>query len=74
MSRKAIRNIYDVLMKATNEGAVPDGFYGPDTCRWATQDEMRGFGVKDCPLVHVDEEGHVDCYFTETQAVVVSVQ
>jgi hypothetical protein len=25
--------IYDVLTKATKEGTVPFGYYGPETCR-----------------------------------------
>jgi hypothetical protein len=37
---KTIRKIYDVFMKATREGNVPFGYYGPETCRWATQEEM----------------------------------
>lgn len=67
----AERNIYNVIMKATEEGTVPDGHYGPDTCRWATQDEMRRFGLKSRPVVHLNSNGDIDCYFTETEAVVV---
>src|ERR1700747_2976022 len=65
------RKIYDVLMKATKEGTVPFGYYGPETCRWATQEEMQRFGFKDFPLVHLDEKGDIDCYFTETEAVTI---
>ena len=32
--------------------------------------EMRRFGLEDCPLVHLDESGEIDCYFTETGATV----
>jgi hypothetical protein len=42
-----------------------------ETRRWATPDEMRRFGLKDCPLVHVDQSGEIDCYFTEAGATVV---
>jgi hypothetical protein len=55
----------------TSDGSVPLGYYGAETCRWATQDEMQRFGLKACPLVHLDERGDVDCYFTETEAVTV---
>ena len=65
-----LRKIYDVFMKATKEGNVPFGYYGPETCRLATQEEMQRFRVKVCPLVHVDEKGDIDCYFTETEAVI----
>ena len=51
------RKIYDVLMKATKEGTVPFGYYGPETCRWATQEEMQRLGLRDFPLVHLDEKG-----------------
>jgi hypothetical protein len=63
-----------VLLRATNEGAVPLGYYGPETCRWATREEMRRFNLKACPLVHLDGNGDIDCYFTETEAVVVDRQ
>ena len=65
------RKIYDVLMKATNGGSVPFGYYGPETCRWATQEEMQRFSLKDFPLVHLDEKGDIDRYFTETEAVII---
>ena len=65
------RKIYDVLMKATNGGSVPFGYYGPETCRWATQEEMQRFSLKDFPLVHLDEKGDIDRYFTETEAVTI---
>jgi len=65
------RKIYDVLMKATKESTVPLGYYGPETCRWATQEEMQRFGLKDYPLVHLDEKGDIDCYFNETEAVTI---
>jgi hypothetical protein len=65
------RKIWEVLMTATKEGTVPFGCYGPETCRWATQEEVRRFGLKDYPLVHLDENGDIDCYFTETEAVTV---
>ena len=58
-------------MKATEEGTVPFGCYGPETCRWATKEEMRRFGLKDYPMVHLDENGNIDCYFTETEAVTI---
>jgi hypothetical protein len=58
------RKIYDVFMKATKEGTVPFGYYGPETCRWATQEEMQRFSLKDFPLVHLDEKGDIDCYFS----------
>jgi hypothetical protein len=32
---------------------------------------MRRFGLEDCPMVHLDERGEIDCYFTETGATVV---
>jgi hypothetical protein len=65
------RKIYDVFMKATQEGTVPFGYYGPETCRWATQEEMQRLGLEDYPMVHLDEKGDIDCYFTETGAVIV---
>ena len=64
-----LHKIWEVLMKATEEGTVPFGCYGPETCRWATQEEMQRFGLNVCPLVHLDENGDIDCYFTETEAV-----
>ena len=54
---KRTRQIYDAFMRAIKEGSVPFGYYGPETCRWATPDEMRRFGLKDCPMVHLDEMG-----------------
>jgi hypothetical protein len=64
--------IWQVLMQATSKGSVPMGYYGPGTCRWATPEEMRELGVSDRPLVHVSlMTGKIDCYFTETKAVVV---
>ena len=72
MARKSPeRNIYDVLMKAIKEATVPFDYYGPETCRWATQEETQRFGLKDYPLVHFDEKGDIDCYFTETEAVTI---
>ena len=47
------------------------GFYGPGTIRWATREEMRSWGLRDAPLVHIDESGEADCYFTTTKAVVI---
>ena len=38
---KRARQIYDALMRAFEEGCVPFGYYGPETCRWATPDEAR---------------------------------
>jgi hypothetical protein len=70
---KRVRQIYNVFMRAVEEGCIPFGYYGPETCRWATPDEMRRFGLKDCPMVHLDESGEIDCYFTEAGATVVSV-
>ena len=57
--------------EAVKEGSVPFGYYGPETCRWATPDEMRRFGLEDCPMVHLDKSGEIDCYFTETGATAV---
>jgi hypothetical protein len=54
--------------RACEEGTVPDGVYGPGTMRWATTAEMLRFGLSDIPLVHLDENGAVDCYVTETEA------
>ena len=68
---KRVRRIYNALTRAVKEGCVPFGYYGPETCRWATPDEMRRFGLEDCPMVHLDERGEIDCYFTETGATVV---
>src|SRR6516165_630584 len=69
---KRVRQIYNAFRRAVKEGCVPFGYYGPETCRWATPDEMRRFGLKDCPVVHLDKSGEIDCYFTETGATVVS--
>ena len=68
---KRERQIYNALMRAVKEGCVPFGYYGPETCRWATPGEMRRFGLEDCPMVHLDKSGEIDCYFTETGATVV---
>jgi hypothetical protein len=65
------KQIYNALMTAVKEGRVPFGYYGPETCRWATPDEMRRFGLEDCLMVHLDKSGEIDCYFTETGATVV---
>jgi hypothetical protein len=65
------RKIYDVLMRAVDSGTVPDGFYGPETCRWASPGEMRRFRLTTRPLVHINDQGNIDCYFTEDEAVVV---
>ena len=69
--KRQARQIYNTFMRAVRDGSIPFGYYGPETCRWATPDEMRRFGLKDCPLVHIDESGEIDCYFTETGATVV---
>jgi hypothetical protein len=34
---KPVRQIYNALMRAIKEGSVPFGYYGPETCRWATR-------------------------------------
>jgi hypothetical protein len=65
------RDVWQVLLKATSEGSVPKGIYGPATCRWATAEEMKRFNLLDCPLVHLDRSGEIDCYSTTTSAVVV---
>jgi len=70
---KRTRLIYNAFMRAAKEGSIPFGYYGPETRRWATPDDMRRFGLKDCPMVHLDEGGEIDCYFTETGATVVVV-
>ena len=62
---KRVRQIYNAFMRAAQEGSIPFGYYGPETCRWATPDEMRRFGLKDCPMVHLNES------VTETGATVV---
>jgi hypothetical protein len=41
---KRVRQIYNALMRAVKDGSIPFGYYGPETCRWATPDEMRRFG------------------------------
>ena len=66
------RRIHNTLLRSCKEGIVPNGHYGPTTCRWATSEETEAFGLTDVPLVHLDHNGRVDCYFTETNAVVVS--
>ena len=53
---KRARQIYNALMRAFEEGCVPFGYYGPETCRWATPDEMRRFGLEHCPMVHFRRE------------------
>ena len=53
-TKSPLRKIYDVFMKATKEGNVPFGYYGPETCRWATRKEMQRLGLKDYPMVHLD--------------------
>jgi hypothetical protein len=32
---------------------------------------MQRFSLKAFPLVHLDEKGDIDCYFTETEAVAI---
>jgi hypothetical protein len=64
---KRERQIYNALMRAVKESCIPFGYYGPETCQWATLDEMRRY----CPMVHLDESGEIDCYFTGTGATVV---
>jgi hypothetical protein len=54
---KRVRKIYSSLMRAVKEASIPFGYYGPETCRWATPDETRRLGLKDCPMVHLDESG-----------------
>jgi hypothetical protein len=44
---KRTRQIYDAFMRAIKDGCVPFGYYGPETCRWATPAEMRRFGLRD---------------------------
>ena len=66
---KRVRKIYNSLMRAVKEGSIPFGYYGPETCRWATPDEMRRFGLKDCPMVHLAAK--LTATFTETGATVV---
>ena len=51
MSKKAFRGLYNVIMKACEEGRVPPGDYGPDTMRSATPGEMASFGLNKPPLV-----------------------
>jgi ferric-dicitrate binding protein FerR (iron transport regulator) len=67
------RKIYDVMMDVCKSEGVPDGYYGPGTVRWATNRE-RELKLADGPLVHLDADGKIDCYFTETQAVIVRRQ
>jgi hypothetical protein len=71
---KAERKIYNALMAAIKEERVPDGYYGPETMRWATNEEREDLNLVDFPLVHLDADGRIDCYFTETQAVIVRRQ
>jgi hypothetical protein len=59
-------------MRATKESTVPFNYFGPESCRWATQEEMQRFNLKACPLVHLDNTGNIDCYFTETEAVTLA--
>jgi hypothetical protein len=68
---KRTRQIYNALMRAVKEGSIPFGCYGPETCRRATPEEMRRFGLKDCAMVHLDQSGEIGCYLTEAGATVV---
>jgi hypothetical protein len=45
---KPTRQICDAFMRAIKEGSIPFGYYGPETCRWATPEEMRRFGLEYC--------------------------
>jgi hypothetical protein len=74
MSRAAMKRTYNTMMAACNEGRVPDGEYGPKTVRWATDEERKQFELAEFPLVHLDHDGKVDCYFTTEQAVIVRKQ
>jgi hypothetical protein len=73
MDKNAAHSIWKVLMHATKNNLVPDGYYGPETCRWATREEMQRFNLETAPLVHLGRDGNGDCYFTETKAVVVEL-
>lgn len=64
--------VWKTLMRSTKDGCVPDGYYGPETCRWATPEETMRFGLTKPPLVHLDRAGNIDCYFTESKAIVVA--
>jgi len=55
---KRARLIYDGFRRAVKEGSIPFGYYGPETCRWATPDEMRRFGLEDCPMAVVPGASH----------------
>ena len=37
----------------------------------AANELARRFGLEDCPMVHLDKSGEIDCYFTETGATVL---
>jgi len=71
MKKSPEYRIWKTFMYATKHGLVPDGYYGPETCRWATRDEVLRFGLKAFPMVHISRDGNIDCYFTATKAVVV---
>jgi hypothetical protein len=58
-------------MRTTEAGIVPDSYYGPGTLRWATPEEVHRFGLNNYPLVGLDKNGEIDCYFTTTKAVVL---
>jgi len=58
-SYDTVRRIYNVMMDAIDRGAVPDGRYGKETCRWATLEETKALGLASVPLeIRPDDDRH----------------
>jgi hypothetical protein len=68
---RRLYKIWQTLISACDEGRVPDGHYGPETCRWASAAETKALGLDSVPLVHIAEDGRIDCAITETDVIPV---
>jgi hypothetical protein len=70
--KKQAYRIWKMLMKSVEDGTLPQGYYGPKTCRWATSEEAESLGLTDIPLVHFNVDGQIDCAITENSVIRVN--